>query len=242
MLQVSTSHALNFVIFLKASLLKAPTNRKMGNGNEAFDEKVINYHCFLQKFSPRAAEVVSVIFRGPGQRWVQRFNIIEVQDCIFDVTHDGLLSRMNKADEASAVGSGVPVTFSIAINATKLEKGFEVSDSHKSIIGGAFPNHVFDISDLPKDDVNNVIAGTSSSVKINKSTEVKVVVTSFQSTETVLPPSAIINAQPQGTNETSNFVHKLNAAAIEAGYNKSFYTDFCVDVVISESDDVCESI
>ena len=37
-------------------------------------------------------------------------------------------------------------------------------------------------------------------------------------------------------------MQNLNDAAVEAGYNKSSYTNFCVDGVSSESDDVCRSI
>ena len=102
----------------------------MGNGNEAFDEKLINFKRFLHTNSTQAAEVVSANIRGPGQRWVQRFNIIEVQDCIFDYTHDGLFSRINKADEASAVGPTLPITFSIAINVPNVETVLKVSASH----------------------------------------------------------------------------------------------------------------
>ena len=121
---------------------------------------------------------------------------------------------MKKAAAASTVGSLVPGTFSLAIYATKVEKVLEVSASHKAIIGGAFPNHVFDISDLPKYDVNNVIAGTSESLNIKKAMEVKVAVVSFQSTALGVPSSVIVAAQTQRTNETSNFGQKLNATAV----------------------------
>ena len=101
---------------------------------------------------------------------------------------------------------------------------------------------MFGISNLPKDYINTVIEGTSASVKINKAAEVKVAVMSFQSMAAGVPPSVIVAAQPQGTNETIDFVKKLNATAIEAGYNNYSYTNFCVDGVSSESDDVCRSI
>ena len=87
---------------------------------------------------------------------------------------------MNKADADRAIGPGVPVTFSISVNETKVTKVLKVSTSHKSIIGGVSPNHFFDISDLPKDDVNTIITGTSVSVKITKATEAKVSFMSFQ--------------------------------------------------------------
>ena len=93
--------------------------------------------------------MVSANIRGPGQRWVRRLNNSEFQDCIFDVTHDVLVERMKKAAAASAVGPGMPVTFYLEIDATKVEKVLEVSASHKAIIGGAFPNHVLNIYDLP---------------------------------------------------------------------------------------------
>ena len=79
---------------------------------------------------------------------------------------------MKKAAEASVVDPGVPVTFYITINALKVSKVLEVSASHKSIIDGAFSNHVFHIYNIPKDEVNTVIAVTSASLKINKATEV----------------------------------------------------------------------
>ena len=138
--------------------------------------------------------MVSANIRGPGQCWVRRINNSEVKYLIFDVKYDVLVEGMKKADAASAVGTGVPVTFSLDIDATKLEKIIEVSDLNKVIIGGTFPNHVLDISDLPKYDVNNVIAGTSESVNINKATEVKVSVMSFQLTSLGVPPIVIVAA------------------------------------------------
>ena len=173
--------------------------------------------------------MVSANIRGPGQRWVQRIKNNEVHDFIFDVTHDVLVAIMNKSDTASAVGLGVPVTFYLDIDATKVEHFLEVSASHKAIIGDSFPNHVFDISNLPKDEVNTVISVTSALVKTNKATEFEVPVMSFHSTPAGVQPSVIVDAQPQGTNNMRNFVQNLNAAVIEAGYNKSSYTNFCVE-------------
>ena len=79
-------------------------------------------------------------------------------------------------------------------------------------------------------------------MKINKAMEVKVAVMSFQSMASGVPPSVIVATQPQRTNETIDFVQKLNAAEIEVGYKNYSYTNFCVDGVSSESDDVCRSI
>ena len=64
---------------------------------------------------------------------------------------------------------------------------------------------MFDISDLPKDDVNTVIAGTSESVKITKATEIKVAVMYFHLKAEGVPPSVIVADQPQGTNEKRFF-------------------------------------
>ena len=94
----------------------------MVNGNEAFDEKVIKFYRSVQTFSPRAAGVVSANLRGPGQCWVWRLNNSEVHDCIFDLTDDVLVTRMKKAAASSAVGPGVSVTLSLAIDSTKVPK------------------------------------------------------------------------------------------------------------------------
>ena len=87
------------------------------------------------------------------------------------------------------------VTLSLAIYATKEATVLEFSASHKSIISGPFPNYVFNISDIPKDDVNNLIAGTSKLLNINKATAVKVAVISFLLTASVVLPIVIIAAQ-----------------------------------------------
>ena len=60
------------------ALLKATINRTILNGNEAFDDKVIDFYHFLQTFSPRVAEVASTNLRGPRQGWVRRINNSEV--------------------------------------------------------------------------------------------------------------------------------------------------------------------
>ena len=87
---------------LIVDMIKASTKRKMGNGDKAFDDKVIIFYHFIQKFSPQAAEVVSANLICPGQLWMWRLNDSEVQDRIFDVTHEVLVARMNKADADSA--------------------------------------------------------------------------------------------------------------------------------------------
>ena len=71
-----------------------------------------------------------------------------------------------------------------------------MSSFHKAIIGGAFPNHVFDVSDLPKYDVNTVIAATSELVNINKAMKVNISVIFFQSTSSGVLPSVIIADKP----------------------------------------------
>ena len=57
---------------------------------------------------------------------MRRLNNSEVQYCIFDVTHNVLVARMKKAAAASSVGPGVQVTFSLEIDATKVEKVLNV--------------------------------------------------------------------------------------------------------------------
>ena len=49
---------------------------------------------------------------GTGQHWVRRINNSEVQDCIFDVTHNVLVEITKKAAASRAVGPGVPINYS----------------------------------------------------------------------------------------------------------------------------------
>jgi len=241
----------NFRESLVVGLLRAAVNRTQGSKCAAMEEKVINFYRFVSTWSPMAAQVMSANLQGPGKRWLRKLNARDRTDCILDGGHDAVVLRMVNAAKDRAV-DGSPVTFSLAIDATKVAKVCEISSAYQALVGGGYPNHNVNIAGMDSDDVKSILNGTSKSTKIDLATEVKVAVMSFQSTEKGVAPSIVVAARPQSNNETSNFVQAMELAASKAakelaasepaGATNYRFAGFAVDGVSVEGEDVRRSI
>jgi hypothetical protein len=227
---------------LVIGLLKAAVNRTKGMGNAEMDEKVINFYRFVATYSPKAATIVSANLQGPGKRWMQRLNARDRSSCILEDEHNIIVNRMKNAMATRAIDDKTPVTFSLAIDATKVAKVLEVSSTYKAIIGGTHPNHMVSVNDLSEDDIAAILNGTSKSISIEDATEVKVAIMSLQTTRGGVSPSVIVAARPQSNNESSDFIQAMEHAASCAAENKTCFTGFAVDGVSVESEDVRRSI
>ena len=73
------------------------------------------------------------------------------------------------------------LTFSLEIDATKVVTVFELSTEYKALIGTEYPNNLFSLEYISKDDIKVVLDGVSNTVKLIKSTEVKVTIINFYS-------------------------------------------------------------
>ena len=103
-------------------------------------------------------------------------------------------------------------------------------------MGGSHPNHMMNVEELSNDDIATILNGTSKSIKIEDATEVKVVISSFQTTKGGVSPSVIVAACPQSKNQSSEFIQAMDHAAACSAENKNCFTGFAVDGVSVESE------
>ena len=136
------------------------------------------------------------------------------------------------------------VALSLALDATKLVAAIEVSTSHRKIMGGAYPNHIICTENLDKEEIDNILKLKPSNMTLEKATEVKVAILSFQSSPIGVPPSIKVAARPQSNNECSQFTQDMEAAMekIAAKYTNVSFVNFAVDGVSLEAEDVRRAI
>ncbi len=67
-----------------------------------------------------------------------------------------MLQRMERAITRCAI-LGEVLSFSLAIDATKVAPVIDVSTSHKAIMGGAFPNHMISTIDLDRNEIKAIL-------------------------------------------------------------------------------------
>lgn len=130
---------------------------------------------------------------------------------------------------------------SFAIDATKLVKNIEVHTGMRKILGGAYPNHLVDCSDMSSDDLQKTLDQSSGAkLKLTKAKEGKVAIISFQCTPTGVPPTVKMADRPQSTNESSCFTQAMDQAmkVVVARRSNLSFLNFTVDGVAVESDDV----
>ena len=104
------------------------------------DKNVIKFYRFVAAYSPKEAMVVSENPQGPGKWWMWKLNAQDRIRCIFDDDHSIVVSRMKNVISDRVIDDKTLITFSLAIDITKVEKLCEVSSTYKSIIGSAHPN------------------------------------------------------------------------------------------------------
>ena len=88
-----------------------------------------------------------------------------------------------------------------------------MSTSHKSLLGGAFPNHIIPLDRLDEDTINSIIRTEDRDVK--DAYEIKIAVIIFQQCRKGEMPHVVIAIRLQSNNEESDF-NQLVATAVHA--------------------------
>ena len=141
-----------------------------------------------------------------------------------------------------AIDENIPFTFSLEIDATKVENLCEIYSTYKSIICSVRTNHKVDVDGLSNYDINATLYVNLKSMKLEEANEVKVEIMPFQSMNPGLSPIIIVAGHPQYSNETSAYVWDMyHAASIMVG-NSTCFTGFAVNGVSVDIEDVCRSI
>lgn len=162
---------------LVVALLKGAVAKAKFGKNAKTEEKVVNFFRYIKTYDPKAAEVMSANLGGPSNRWLQRLDAREREDCIFTCGKDDrkIVERMAMAIKRRTSPDGQVPSFGLAIDATKVSQVIEVSSEHKAIFGAEHPNEVIDIGGLSKDDVRKILDGKSTEYgKLTPATEIKV--------------------------------------------------------------------
>ena len=114
---------------LVVALVKGAVAREKYGSNAQLQEKVVNFYCFLRTYDKRAAQMVSANMQGPSDCWLRTLEAEEQQDIIIDSGKNGekVQERMVAVLERRSGKSGKPITFSVAIDATKLAQVILIS-------------------------------------------------------------------------------------------------------------------
>lgn len=227
------------------ALFKAACAKEQHGSNAATDEKVVNFFRYISTYDKKAAQVMSANLGGPSQRWMATLNAREREDCILDSGDNGerVISRMEAAIARRSKSNGAQVSFSLAIDATKVPTVIEASSGYKAIVGGEFPNHLIDVETKSKEEIQDIIDGKSKEYgTIPKATEIKVTVMTFQGSPPGIPASEVVAARPQSNNESNEFIKSMtlaaSSAAVSSGVGSMSFTNFAVDGVSCESSHV----
>ena len=195
-----------------------------------------------------AATNLGLDARGMSNLWLSELNRKDRGENMFKCevtnTHNNIKSMMQiimSEDTAT-------LTFSIAIDGTKVPKSLSTNTANKSIMGGACPNHLMSKMHLNKDEtckmLNNKKDDELGSKPIELDSEVKFATACFQNQQKSISHMAIISVLPQGVNETSTFASDVCKAAskIADEHNNAMFTNFATDGVSVEMKDIMHTL
>ncbi len=160
----------------------------------------LNFFCCLATVSPQAAELVGAnLGLTPSKRWMQILNSRERVACVYECQPSDMLKHMlNAVNKRLPTNANGIVSFSIAIDATKVPQLLEISTAFKAIIGGAHPHHLISTIDLDSTTIKHILdhetifnQAHNSTIKIDKDSEVKVAFMVFKSPQQVYLPLSL---------------------------------------------------
>ena len=132
------------------------------------------------------------------------------------------------------------ITFSIAIDATKVPRSMNISTAHKCMMGRCYPNHLIDARNLSKEEIDVIVNEKHEDL----AAEIKVATTCLQNALKGSTPMAIASARPQGVNEVSMFTEDVCKAAcmIVKENERVRFSNFATDGVSVETNDIMTTL
>ena len=123
-----------------------------GRRNPLIEDRAKNFYCWLDTIIPVSCDTADVNISGaPSKRWMQVLNSKEqsVTSHINNGKVSDIVARMESAIDKWQIDSQHQISFSLAIDATKVAEGVDISPASKSIIVYAYPHQL--ISTIDKD-------------------------------------------------------------------------------------------
>ncbi len=145
---------------------------------------------------------------------MQVLNAQERKACAYECQPSDVLKHMlNAVNKRLPTSMNGIVTFSVAIDATKVPQLLKISTAFKAIMGGAHSHHLISAIDLDSFTIKHIFdcetifnQTDNSIIKIDKASDVKVAFMVFQRPPPGVSPIVIISARPQSNNECSSLL------------------------------------
>ena len=177
--------------------------------------KLIDFYRYLRTINKHSTAFVAANLDlecpSISDCWLSELNKKDRGENIFKCEVTNIHNNIKTMIEAIMTESNERITFSVAIDSTKVPKSLNINTAHKCIMGRVYPNHLIYTTHLNKDEIIKIL----NNVKENEShpidlvSEVKVAIICFQNQSKSISPMSIISARPQGINETSNFIKDI---------------------------------
>jgi hypothetical protein len=190
-----------------------------GHKNHEYGTKVINFMLALSCTSPSAFDFVSANLLSVSIRHMQRlkacrrakpFILRDTQDMV-ELLTARIAQICHLCDDTSK-----RVAFTLGLDATVVVQGFQLLLSEGVVVGGAYPKHKLDVSDLDNDQMKKFLKECIKGKKGEKAAECKVAVVSFQNTPIGMCPYMILAGCPQTINHSNSWGGEVLKACVAA--------------------------
>ena len=160
----------------------------------------------LDAKSIKAQDFVAVNLFSPGLRAIQRKNAKARGSNIIQCDFKNIKERVGGTLDKVYLDTGKGQSFSMPFDGTKTPAKLQISTAYTSVVGGASPNHIIDISKTNEDDVRALLAKGSDVVQ---AIEVKACVMTLQGAPSRMSPMKTVSFRPQTLNQSSNYNQEI---------------------------------
>lgn len=234
------------VSMLKGIIAKSSCNKN----NIQLEEKMVDFYRYLRTLSPKACQFAAansgLDTKGISDRWLRKLNAKDRGDSVHRSDVDTMHKSIKKMiTDRCKEKKGM--TFSVAIDATKVPASLNINTARKCIMGGAFPQHVIAAQNLGKEEINVVLKNDkdkNNNRPIAHAQEVKIACTCFQNVTPSTSPMQVIAARPQTINEATKFTNDMCKACkkITEEVEGNKFANFSTDGVSVESNDIITTL
>ena len=171
-----------------------------GRKNPLIEERAKKLYSWLDTIIPVACDAVAANLGGePSKRWIQVLNAKERTGTshIYNGKVSEILARMESAIDKWQIDSQHQISFSLAIDATKVAEGVDISPASKSIIVYAYPHQLISTIDKDSEFINKIVhQDTDIPILFDNASEAKICFMVAQQAAPTQSPVGIVAACP----------------------------------------------
>ena len=212
--------------------------------------KLIDFYRYLRTINKQSTSFVAanlgLEYRGISDCWLSELNKKDRGENIFKCDVSNIYNNIKTMIECiMSVIKGI-LTFSVAMDGSKVPNSININTAHKCIMGGVYPYHLIYTTHLSKEEIMKILYNKpdKGNREMELASEVKVATICFQNPPKGMSPMAIISARPQGVNAPSTFTDDVCRAAskIANEYKNVEFTNFATDGVSVETHDIMNTL